>query len=97
MEEMKTYRERNWRKRGVKLMFAEYTAMLEKQGGVCAICGNAPKKRKLAVDHDHKTGSVRALLCIACNTALHYLENAVWRTKAGAYLYKHGLEFLQNE
>jgi hypothetical protein len=38
------------------------------QGGVCAICRRATgEKRKLAVDHDHKTGLYRGNLCRFCN------------------------------
>lgn len=49
----------------------EYDALLEAQGGRCAICRNKPKKRRLAVDHNHKTGLVRGLLCSpACNYKL---------------------------
>jgi hypothetical protein len=49
----------------------QYNWMLEAQGGMCAICGGAPKEnRKLAVDHDHKTGRIRGLLCHKCNTSL---------------------------
>lgn len=33
-----------------------YQQMLVKQGAVCAICGNPPKKIKLSIDHDHATG-----------------------------------------
>ena len=49
---------------------AEYDALLAAQGGGCAICGNAPKTRRLHVDHDHKTGAVRGVLCFNCNQAL---------------------------
>lgn len=48
----------------------EYRELLEKQNGVCAICGRGPGKRSLHVDHCHKTGKVRALLCNGCNTTL---------------------------
>ena len=41
--------------------------MLEAQDGRCAICGNKPRKRRLDVDHNHKTGKVRGLLCRRCN------------------------------
>jgi hypothetical protein len=50
----------------------QYDALLEKQGGCCAICRTpaAELSRALAVDHDHATGTIRGLLCLACNTAL---------------------------
>lgn len=48
---------------------ADYNAMLDKQFWLCAICGRCPK-RPLFVDHDHKTGSVRGLLCSDCNLGL---------------------------
>lgn len=38
---------------------------------VCHICSKpCPAKRKLAVDHNHKTGLIRGLLCINCNKGL---------------------------
>lgn len=40
-----------------------YAALFKLQGGRCAICGRRPKTLRLAVDHDHKTGEVRGLLC----------------------------------
>jgi recombination endonuclease VII len=47
---------------------SEYTALYEAQGRKCAICQRASGARKrLAVDHDHKTGEVRGLLCGWCN------------------------------
>lgn len=49
----------------------EYEQMLIKQGKVCAICN---KKTKLWVDHDHKNGKVRGLLCPSCNNLIGYLE-----------------------
>lgn len=45
---------------------AEYAAVLEAQGGLCAICKGA-RPYRLAVDHNHKTGEVRGLLCKRCN------------------------------
>lgn len=46
---------------------AEADLMLERQGGLCAICGAAPAAH---VDHDHETGAVRSLLCFNCNGGL---------------------------
>ena len=44
-----------------------YEQMLAAQGGGCAICGTPPRNRRLDVDHDHRTGRVRGLLCWTCN------------------------------
>lgn len=48
----------------------EYENMAEQQGHVCAICEQPQEGKHLAVDHDHKTGEVRGLLCENCNRAL---------------------------
>lgn len=48
----------------------DYVAMLTVVPG-CAICGGKPRSgRALHVDHDHRTGRVRGLLCDMCNTGL---------------------------
>jgi hypothetical protein len=49
---------------------ADYDALLDAQGGGCAICGKRPGKIALHVDHDHETGEIRGLLCVGCNNAL---------------------------
>ena len=50
----------------------QYAEMLTKQDGKCAICGREPNwgKKKLDVDHCHKTGKIRGLLCSDCNIGL---------------------------
>jgi hypothetical protein len=48
----------------------EYARILKVQGGRCAICRSVPRTIRLAVDHDHKTGAVRGLLCKRCNNDL---------------------------
>jgi Recombination endonuclease VII len=45
----------------------DWDAMFAEQGGLCAICREAPAAQ---VDHDHKTNRVRGLLCFNCNGAL---------------------------
>ena len=61
----------------------EYVELLEKQGHVCAICGE-PETRihkgslaSFSVDHDHETGKVRGLLCGTCNHGLGYFRDDV--------------------
>ena len=59
------------------LSLAQYEMKLAEQGGVCAVCGAAPEKARLAVDHDHATGGVRDLLCFHCNTALGHARDSL--------------------
>lgn len=63
------------RKFGISLQ--EYRVMLDKQGKRCMICGRTPEEngKALAIDHDHKTGVVRDLLCNNCNACLGFIEN----------------------
>jgi hypothetical protein len=52
------------------------TALLALQQGVCAICKKAELSNKaLAVDHCHKTGRFRGLLCRKCNTGLGFFND----------------------
>lgn len=46
-----------------------YDSLLLKQDSRCAICGKHQDEfpKRLAVDHDHKTGEIRGLLCTYCN------------------------------
>src|SRR3990167_11399082 len=46
---------------------ATYHKMLLFKDGKCWICATKPKKSALNVDHDHKSGQVRGLLCFLCN------------------------------
>jgi hypothetical protein len=52
----------------------DYEAILQEQGGACFICRRTPyeirPRRFLAVDHCHKTGRIRGLLCYSCNHRL---------------------------
>lgn len=67
-------------KRNYGISLEQYTQMLTAQDGKCAICGgiNANGKR-LFVDHNHKTGKVRALLCHKCNFAIGLVDENVAR------------------
>lgn len=52
------------------LTWDEYDLLLACQEGRCAICGGTPRRYALAVDHDHRTGEIRGLLCSRCNHKL---------------------------
>jgi hypothetical protein len=69
-----------------------YEAMLASQRGVCAICGKTDRLgRRLAVDHAHDTGAIRALLCGDCNVAIGLLqEDPRVIESAAAYVRRHG-------
>jgi hypothetical protein len=78
-----------WLKNHFGITLADYDAMLERQGGGCAICGCRRSKngKRLAVDHCHVTGDVRGLLCDNCNRGLGYFgDNSERLTKAAEYL-----------
>ena len=47
-----------------------YDRLIAEQDGGCAICHRPPATRRLHIDHDHKTGKVRGLLCFTCNRFL---------------------------
>ncbi len=56
----------------------EYDLLLESQNGKCAIpnCGNYPGVKRLHVDHNHKNGKVRGILCSSCNYRVGVYENS---------------------
>jgi hypothetical protein len=81
--------ERIARRKAELLSEADYLALLDAQQGTCAICGHPPKTRRLAVDHDHKSGNVRGLLCHFCNRTLATRCTVEWLRSATAYLANH--------
>lgn len=81
-----------WRRATLKakygLSLEEYDRLCKEQRGVCAIC-NQPEKpgKRLVVDHNHKTGQQRGLLCNLCNSGLGYFrENLGFLSAAQIYL-----------
>jgi predicted transcriptional regulator YheO len=71
----------------------EYENLLNSQSGMCAICNTdrSTKEgwRSLSVDHCHKTGKVRGLLCQNCNTSLgKFQDNIQILMRAIEYLKK---------
>jgi hypothetical protein len=99
-ERMQTWRNNNreqvrvkdWEKhilRKYSLTPEEYHYIIDKQGGGCGICGVESEMvdRRLSIDHDHKTGAVRGVLCSSCNRALERLETVpAWTILAEQYL-----------
>ena len=67
----------------------KYEELLLAQSGCCAICGCRPK-RTLAVDHDHKTGHVRGLLCWCCNSGLGQFKDQLKLLKKAADYLRQG-------
>lgn len=57
--------------------------MVRAQGGRCAICR---KRKKLHVDHCHRTGKVRGMLCGTCNRAIGMLSTVRLLNAAIQYL-----------
>lgn len=47
-----------------------YERLLAEQDGHCAVCPATPGTRRLHIDHDHRTGRVRGLLCHSHNRRL---------------------------
>lgn len=82
---------RNYRSEHLRRKFGltldEYENLLRRQGGRCAVCGRRPGKASLHVDHDHKTGDIRGLLCFRCNGGLgQFKEQPARLLRAADYL-----------
>lgn len=87
-ENPEIHRRKRLKKCGLSL--EDYENMFNSQSGLCAICGRDNKGKSLHVDHDHGTGSVRQLLCNACNVGLgSFGDNIEVMEKAIEYLRKH--------
>lgn len=67
-----------------RLRKEDYEALLEKQNSRCAIC--QIEKSRLHIDHDHKTGKVRGLLCQRCNISIGWFENHASQHDLQSYL-----------
>ena len=74
---MINYRKKYELKRDFNLSVDEYESMLNLQNNVCAICFGTSNGKRLAVDHDHKTGKIRGLLCDRCNTTLGRFDDDI--------------------
>lgn len=68
----------------------QWEALYTAQGGLCALCGRQPGKKGLAVDHCHRRGHFRSLLCGRCNMGLGaFSDNPELLRRAADYLDRH--------
>lgn len=82
-KQSKEYHSNRARKSKLKLSYnltlEDYDKLLREQDGKCAICGTdtpTGKWKVFAVDHCHKTGIVRGLLCNECNRGIGLLRDS---------------------
>lgn len=91
-DEVKLCEYGKWIKHRFGLSLEQYDKMLKDQDYRCAICRsssvNSKRVKRFSVDHDHKTGKIRGLLCTPCNRGIGLLGDSVQR--AVAYLEKPG-------
>lgn len=79
------HRDRMW-KRQYGIGLEDYLDLLDAQDGGCAICRGAANGRGLFhVDHCHRTGRIRGLLCAKCNLLLGHAEDSTERLRAAIY------------
>jgi predicted nucleic acid-binding Zn ribbon protein len=73
--EMRRKNRERWLQKHYGISIEQYDAMLEAQGGGCALCGSPPSEgRCLPVDHDHRTMEVRGIVCFRCNSMLERFD-----------------------
>lgn len=67
----------------------QYEQLLQLQDGRCYICNRAATtfRKRLSVDHNHRTGEIRGILCHFCNTQIigRHTEALLFE-KAASYL-----------
>jgi len=75
--EVKDYHKRYHIQRRYNIKPLEFDMRLANQLGGCAICKQPfEDENKIVIDHDHRTGIVRDLLCYRCNNALGQINDS---------------------
>ena len=73
-------------KQAYGITLEEFNVLLNNQNNCCAICAEVFSIKKMSlkpfVDHNHKTGEVRELLCLNCNSIIGYSREDVLVLKA---------------
>lgn len=73
----KYQRTKNWSRIGINdFTWDDYTNLLKQQNNCCAVCGETIDT-KGEVDHNHKTGKVRGIVCTQCNHAVRSVEHSL--------------------
>jgi hypothetical protein len=90
LPEVKVAMRESYLKRKYGISISDYQQMLARQNGCCAVCSrqaSAEAHGVLRIDHDHKTMTVRGLLCHSCNVALgHGRDNPIRLRELADYL-----------
>lgn len=78
-----------------RITWNDFQVILKRQDSKCAICrterGNG-RGHRLHVDHDHKTGFIRGLLCNRCNSTLGYMDEDPGRLRRAAEYLEESLK-----
>jgi hypothetical protein len=64
-------------KRRFKLSLVQWLAIFTLQGERCACCKATSGGARWHTDHDHQTGAIRGIICVACNTTLGRLGDSL--------------------
>lgn len=80
-----------WLQKNYGIGIEQYEAILDSQDSKCALCGSADPKGRgtFHVDHNHRTGELRGLLCTNCNMMLGLAED-------DQGLLRRAIEYLQS-
>lgn len=81
---MTSHQETEWARR--QRHNRERAELIERFGNRCMICGREPKTQSLHIDHDHRTGETRGILCHSCNRRLWTGATPMWLLMAFSYL-----------
>jgi hypothetical protein len=87
-EELRLQKRKSHLRRAYGITIEDLEQMRGEQNCSCRICGKSIANRA-CVDHDHKTGKIRGLLCWYCNVRIEALERPGWLISALAYLKEH--------
>jgi hypothetical protein len=80
-------REDNIMRKQYGISTEQFAELLEFQDGGCAICAKPIEniRRRMNIDHDHKSDIVRGILCTGCNTGLGHLGDDIEGLKRALY------------